>query len=70
MTLHASWVLMKIEHNKPIPDITDAVAGRTYNYLKATNDVQDVTASLIDERDALQLQATLDLWMEGRARHG
>ena len=66
----ASYLLLKVEHTKPIPDITDAVAGRTYNYLKATNDVQDVTASLIDERDALQLQATLDLWMEGRARHG
>lgn len=65
-----SYMLVKVDHEKPIPDITDAVASRTYNYLKATSDVKNVTASLIDERDALQLQATLDLWMEGRARHG
>ncbi len=61
-----SYLLLKVEHTKPIPDLTDIAAGRVY----CLDRVDDVTASLIDERDALQLQATLDLWMEGRARHG
>lgn len=61
-----SYLLLKVEHTKPISDLTDIAAGCVYTLDK----VNDVTASLIDERDALQLQATLDLWMEGRARHG
>ena len=59
-----SYLLLKVEHTKPIPDLTDIAAGRVY----CLDRVDDVTASLIDERQAKMLESTLDKWGEQTQR--
>lgn len=59
-----SYLLLKLEHTKPIPDLTDIAAGRVYTLDR----VNDVTASLIDERQAKMLEATLKKWGEQTQR--
>ena len=48
-----SYILLKIEHSAPIPDLTDKVAGRAYTMDK----IEDVTATLIDEAYFQKTQA-------------
>lgn len=59
-----SYLLLKVEHSKPIPDLTDIAAGRLY----CLDRVDDVTARLMEPRDAVALIETLDMWE--RARRG
>jgi hypothetical protein len=43
--MQVTYILLKIEHSAPIPELTDLAAGRVYTM----NHVEDVTATLLDE---------------------
>ena len=47
-----TYVLLKIEHSKPIPDLTDIAAGRLYTY----NNVENVTAQVVTAEAAQSLE--------------
>lgn len=44
--MQTTYILLKIDHKAPIPDLTDLAAGRVYTM----NNVEDVTATLMDEK--------------------
>lgn len=46
--MQVTYILLKAEHPKPIPELTDLAAGRVYTM----NSVEDVTATVIDEETA------------------
>jgi len=52
MTMQTTYLLLKIEHSAPIPDLTDKVAGRAYTMDK----IEDVTAAIITPEAAHSLE--------------
>lgn len=52
MTMQTTYILLKIEHSKPIPSLTDIAAGRLYTLDK----VEDVTAMIVSEESAHHLE--------------
>ncbi len=47
--MQTTYILLKIDHTQPIPDLTDLVAGRAYTMDK----VEDVTATAITKEESL-----------------
>lgn len=45
--MNTAYILLKITHTKPDPDLTDKVAGRAWTM----DGVEGVTASKIEEKD-------------------
>ena len=58
-----TYLLIEVEHKKDVADLTDKVAGRAYTLAG----VENVTARLLDPKDAKALEETLDLWEKARA---
>lgn len=52
MTMQTTYILLKIEHSAPIPDLTDKVAGRAYTMDK----IEDVTAMIVTAEAAHSLE--------------
>lgn len=46
-----TYILLKVEHSKPIPELTDLAAGRIYTMDK----VEDVTAMLVNMPDHMEM---------------
>jgi hypothetical protein len=64
--MKTAFLLMKVECRKEIADLTDKAAGRIYTL----DGCADVTARLLDPKDAMALEETLDLWEKARASNG
>lgn len=50
--MQTTYIILKIDHKAPIPDLTDLAAGRVYTM----NNVEDVTAILMtDDKESHEL---------------
>lgn len=58
--MHTTYILLRVEHSKPIPDLTDIAAGRLYTY----NNVENVTAQ------AVTAEAAHSMEMDFKVTHG
>lgn len=62
--MKTAFLLIKVECEKDIADLSDKAAGRIYTLLPGRG---DVTARLLDPKDAKALEETLDMWENARA---
>lgn len=56
--MQVTYILLKVEHSKPIADLTDIAAGRLYTY----NNVENVTAMVVTAEAAhsMELDSKVD----------